>query len=73
MPISAIFPPEAAREILTKAVRPVFANWGLDEQTTIALVDVLLALLRKDYSGIDALRDMLVEIEMNLNDDDDPL
>jgi hypothetical protein len=60
---------EAAREILIKAVRPVATHWGLDEQATAALVDVLVALSRHDYSGIEALREMLVQIEMNLDDE----
>jgi hypothetical protein len=67
--LTAMFPIEAAREILTKAVRPVFADWGLDEQAMTALVDVLIALLRHDYN-FDALRDMLLQIEMNLDDDE---
>jgi hypothetical protein len=68
--LSAKFPTEAAREILTKAVRPVLADWRLSEQAITALVDVLLELSRHDYSGIDALRDMLREIELNLDDDE---
>ena len=68
--LTAKFPIEAARELLTKAVRPVLADWGLGEQAITALVDVLLELSRHDYSGIDALRDMLVQIELNLNDDE---
>jgi hypothetical protein len=68
--LTAKFPTEAAREILTKAVRPVFADWGLGEQATTALVDVLLELSRHDYSGIDALRDMLREIELNFDGDE---
>ena len=48
----------------------MFADWGLDEQATTALVDVFLALLRHDYHGIDALREMLLQIEMNLDDDE---
>jgi hypothetical protein len=58
----------AAREILTTAVRPVTADWGLDEQATTALVDVLMALSRHDYS-LQSLQDMLVQIEMNLDDE----
>jgi hypothetical protein len=58
---------QGAREVLTEAVRPVLADWGLDEQATNALVDVLVALLRKGYN-LDALRDILLQIEMNLDD-----
>ena len=68
--LTAKFPTEAAREILTKAVRPVLTDWNLGEETTTALVDVLLELSRHNYSGIDALRDMLRGIELNLDDED---
>jgi hypothetical protein len=61
---------QAAREVLMPAVRPVLADWGLDEQAMTALVDVLVALFRADY-GIESLKEMLVQIEMNLDDDDD--
>jgi hypothetical protein len=60
---------QAAREVLGPAVRPVLADWGLDEKATTALVDVLVALVRADYS-IGALQDMLVQIKLNLEDDD---
>jgi hypothetical protein len=46
----------------------VTADWGLDEQATTALVDVLMALSRHDYS-LQSLQDMLVQIEMNLDDE----
>jgi hypothetical protein len=65
--LAAKFPTEAAREILTKAVRPVAADWGLDEQAMTALVDVLVALSRHDYS-LQSLTEMLLQIEMNLDD-----
>jgi hypothetical protein len=52
---------------MARAVRPVADDWGLDEQATNALVDVLVALSRKGYN-LDALSDMLVQIELNLND-----
>jgi hypothetical protein len=60
---------QAAREVLEPAVRPVADDWGLDEQATTALVDVLIALFREGYS-IGSLQDMLVQIEMNLDDED---
>ena len=69
--LTAKFPTEAAGEILTKAVRSVLADWGLGEQATTALVDVLIALLRHDYS-FQALHDMLVQVEMNLDDEFNP-
>jgi hypothetical protein len=59
---------QAAREVLGPAVRPVAANWGLNEQATTALIDVLVALFRQDYS-IGSLQEMLVQIEMNLDDE----
>jgi hypothetical protein len=55
----------------TKAVRSVLADWGLGEQATTALVDILIALLRHDYS-FQALHDMLVQVEMNLDDEFNP-
>jgi hypothetical protein len=45
----------------------VLTDWGLDEVTP-ALVDVLVALSRHDYN-LDALREMLVQIEMNMDDE----
>jgi hypothetical protein len=59
---------QAAREVLGPAVRPVAANWGFDEQATTALIDVLVALFREDYS-IGSLQEMLVQIGMNLDDE----
>jgi hypothetical protein len=63
--IESLLNNEAARELFTRAVRPVLTDWGLDEVTP-ALVDVLLALSRHDYN-LDALREMLVRIEMNMD------
>jgi hypothetical protein len=63
------FDDQTAREVLGPAVRPVLADWGVDEQGTSALVDVLVALFRANY-GIGSLQEMLVQIEINLDNDD---
>ena len=69
--LAAKFPTEAAREILTKAVRPVLADdWGLDEQAITAFVDVYIAVMGRYGHPVDALRDMLRQIELNLADED---
>jgi hypothetical protein len=59
---------QALREVLAKAVRPVLADWQLEEQTD-ALVDVLAAVTHKGYS-LQALHDILVELDSG---DLDPL
>jgi hypothetical protein len=61
---------EGAREVLANAVRPVLVDWGFDEQTVKALVDVFVAILRNGYN-LQALEEMLVQIELNLDDLDD--
>lgn len=59
---------EVSREILTKIVRPVVDDWSLGEQGVTAFVDLLSVLFGHGYS-LEALKEMLVHIELNLDDE----